>query len=140
MGQDGWMVGCSAGSFPRRLLVGQPLHSSGDKAAQGIIHLPAPFSISATLAGTFCPLPAALKHKIPSVRNSSTHSSSLVPFSHTSSSSSSSLDYKCATGNATWAVLAEQSGGKEKKQKSEKILQLKKKKSARGVVGALDEM
>ncbi|KAM7366996.1 hypothetical protein PAMP_014926 [Pampus punctatissimus] len=42
----------------------------GDKAAQGIIHLPVPFSISSTLAGTFCP---PLKHKIPSVRNSRTY-------------------------------------------------------------------
>lgn len=47
------------------------LYLSRDKAAQGIIHLPVPFSISSTLAGTFCP---PLKHKIPSVRNSGTHS------------------------------------------------------------------
>lgn len=120
MGQDGRTVGRSAGLLPRHLLVGQPLHLSGDKAARGIIHLPAPFSISATLAGTFCPLPAALKHKIPSVRNSGTHSSSLLPFSHASSSSSSSLDYKCATGKATWAVLAEQSGREEKTQSLKK--------------------
>lgn len=57
--------------LPRSPVDGLPLNLSRDKAARGIIHLPVPFSISGTLAGTFCP---PLKHKIPSVRNSGTHS------------------------------------------------------------------
>lgn len=69
-------------------VVGLPLNLSRDKAVQGIIHLPVPFSISSSLAGTFCP---PLKHKIPSVRNRRTHSP-LHSFS------TSSLNYKCTTG------------------------------------------
>lgn len=62
--------------LPWCLVVGLPLNLSRDKAVQGIIHLPVPFSISSTLAGTFCP---PLKHKIPSVRNSRTYSPLLSP-------------------------------------------------------------
>lgn len=58
-------------SLPWCPVVGLPLNLSGDKAAQGIIHLPVPFSISGGLAGTFCP---PLKYKMPSVRNSGTYS------------------------------------------------------------------
>lgn len=70
--------------LPWCLVVGLPLNLSRDKAVQGIIHLPVPFSISSTLAGTLCP---PLKHKIPSVRNSRTYS----PLRSFSSSSSSLL-------------------------------------------------
>lgn len=73
--------------FPWCLVVELPLNLSRDKAAQGIIHLPDPFSFSSALAGTFCAPPhttttphtPALKHKTASVRNSRIHFSFPAP-------------------------------------------------------------
>lgn len=85
-GEWGGRVGCVQPTyyllfFPWCLVLGLPLNLSRDKAAQGIIHLPDPFSFSGPLAGTFCPPPPTttpntptLKHKTAPVRNSRTHS------------------------------------------------------------------
>lgn len=101
--------------LPWCLVVGLPLNLSRDKAVQGIIHLPVPFSISSTLAGTFCP---PLKHKIPSVRNSRTHS----PLCSLFSSSSSLLWITNAPQESNVGGVIEQP---EKETNSEKGNQLK---------------